>query len=105
MFERPMPSRRRLMQSAGAVTVLAASPLGSARAASADVTGRLARYMVSARDTALPDTVMIECKNRILDTLGAMVSGSRMVPGMAAAWTPAVARWRTTRSAPCCWRP
>jgi len=85
MPQRPMPSRRRLMQSAGAVTVLAAAPLGSARAASADVTGRLARYMVAARDTALPEAVMIECKNRILDTFGAMVSGSRMVPGMAAA--------------------
>jgi len=83
---RRMLSRRRALQSAGAVAVLAASPARFAFAqaktqATTDVTARLARYMVSARDTALPDNVMTECKNRILDTFGAMVSGSRMNPG------------------------
>jgi 2-methylcitrate dehydratase PrpD len=54
-------------------------------AANADVTGRLARYMVSARDRALPEVVVTACKHRILDTFGAMVSGARMKPGMMAA--------------------
>jgi 2-methylcitrate dehydratase PrpD len=80
-----MHSRRQILRSVGAVAALAASPLRLAQAAdSADVTGRLARYMVSARDKALPDVVMIEAKNRILDTFGAMVSSSRIDPGIAA---------------------
>jgi 2-methylcitrate dehydratase PrpD len=37
--------------------------------------------MVAARDQELPAQVVIECKHRILDTFGAMVSGSRMNPG------------------------
>jgi 2-methylcitrate dehydratase PrpD len=59
---------------------MAASPIRIA-VAEADVTGRLARYMVAARDRALPPEVMVACKHRILDTFGAMVSGSRMTPG------------------------
>ena len=53
----------------------------AAAAANADVTGRLARYMVAARDRALPDVVDSACKHRILDTFGAMVSGARMRAG------------------------
>ena len=84
MSESHLPSRRRVLQAAGAVATLAVSPIRMAVAAqsNADVTGRLARYMVAARDTALPEAVMVECKHRILDTFGAMVSGSRMTPGM-----------------------
>jgi 2-methylcitrate dehydratase PrpD len=75
-------SRRSVLRSAGAVAALAVSPIRLAAAAgNADVTGRLARYMVAARSTALPPAVMLECKHRILDTFGAMVSGSRMRPG------------------------
>ncbi|QGZ65744.1 MmgE/PrpD family protein [Paraburkholderia acidisoli] len=48
------------------------------------ITAQLARYMVSARDAPLPGAVLLECKNHILDTFGAMVSGSRMRPGMLA---------------------
>ncbi|HXF67957.1 MAG TPA: MmgE/PrpD family protein [Burkholderiales bacterium] len=48
---------------------------------SADITGRLARYMAQARDRALPPHVAREAKHRILDTLAAMVSGSRLKPG------------------------
>jgi 2-methylcitrate dehydratase PrpD len=85
MFHAKMPSRRRVLQSTGAVAALVLSPSSIRKAsANADVTGRLARYMVSARDKALPDAVMLECKHRILDTFGAMVSGSRMEPGMMA---------------------
>jgi 2-methylcitrate dehydratase PrpD len=84
MPRRQMPSRRRLLQSAGAIAVLAASPICVALAANDGVTARLARYMVAARDQALPDAVLKECKHRILDTFGAMVSGSRMNPGIMA---------------------
>jgi 2-methylcitrate dehydratase PrpD len=83
MSQGQTPSRRRLLQSAGAIATLAVSPIRIA-AAEADVTGRLARYMVSARERALPQNVMIECKHRILDTFAAMVSGSRMNPGVMA---------------------
>jgi 2-methylcitrate dehydratase PrpD len=48
---------------------------------SADITGRLARYMVEARSRNLPADVAREAKHRILDTLAAMVSGARLKPG------------------------
>jgi len=76
-----MPSRRRFLQSAGSIAALAVTGDRAACAASPGITGQLARYMVSARDQELPEPVMLECKHRILDTLGAMVSGSRMRPG------------------------
>ena len=76
-----MPSRRRFLQSAGSVAALAATGGRSAFAAGPGVTERLARYMVAARDQELPEQVLRECKHRILDTLGAMISGSRMKPG------------------------
>jgi 2-methylcitrate dehydratase PrpD len=76
------PSRRRLLRAAGTLSALAALPKWAVAApASTDVTARLARYMVSARDQALPPEVLTACKHRILDTLGAMVSGARMRPG------------------------
>jgi 2-methylcitrate dehydratase PrpD len=81
MSHHHMPSRRRLLQSGAAIAALAASPIRLARAADSDVTARLARYMVAARNQELPDTVITECKYRILDTFGAMVSGARMKPG------------------------
>ena len=46
-----------------------------------DVTGRLARYMVEARDRRLAPDVAREARHRILDTFAAMVSGSHMKPG------------------------
>ncbi|MGA7803522.1 MAG: MmgE/PrpD family protein [Bradyrhizobium sp.] len=79
-----MPSRRRLLQSTAAIAALAATPIRFASAADPGVTARLARYMVTARDQALPDAVVMECKHRILDTFGAMISGSRMNPGLMA---------------------
>jgi 2-methylcitrate dehydratase PrpD len=56
-------------------------PFASGAEFKTDVTGRLARYMASARGNALPEQVQIACKHRILDTFGAMVSGARMRPG------------------------
>jgi 2-methylcitrate dehydratase PrpD len=46
-----------------------------------DITGRLARYMTQARDLSLAQNVAQEGKHRILDTLAAMVSGSRLRAG------------------------
>jgi 2-methylcitrate dehydratase PrpD len=89
-------TRRRILQSVGGIFAAAtfrgkgaagsALPLkqDSAKAGSkvaADVTGRLARYMVEARSRSLPPKVALEGKHRILDTLGAMVSGARLKPG------------------------
>jgi 2-methylcitrate dehydratase PrpD len=48
---------------------------------SADITGRLARYMVEARARVLAPRVAQEAKHRILDTLAAMVSGAHLKPG------------------------
>ena len=89
-------SRRSVLKGAGGL-VAAALPAGAAlRAkgqesrgssdarASADVTGRLARYMVEARDRQLPAAVIRDAKHRILDTIGAMISGAVLKPGVLA---------------------
>src|SRR5688572_6712075 len=49
--------------------------------AAGDITGRLAGYMVDARERALPPPAAEAAKHRILDTLAAMVSGSHLKPG------------------------
>ena len=93
-------TRRRLLQGAGGAVVAAPLAGGSAWAvpggagqaqgpaaeapSAGDVTGRLARYMVSARDRELPPQVVQDAKHRILDTLAAMVSGAHLPPGEAA---------------------
>jgi len=82
MHSRQQPSRRHLLRAAGALTAASALPNGAlAEQASTDITAQLARYMVGARDQALPPEVLTACKHRILDTLGAMISGARMTPG------------------------
>ena len=78
------PHRRRILQGAGGLVAAAALPAPSALA-DGDVTARLARYMVEARDRPLPPEVVLACKHRILDTFGAMLSGARMRPGEMAA--------------------
>jgi len=83
MSKRQFRSRRDIPVSAGTLAALAAFPK-TATAAGADITGRLARYMVAARDRPLPSEVLVACKHRILDTFGAMVSGARMKPGVLA---------------------
>ena len=74
------------MQATETKAAAAAAPAPARAAAtparSADITGRLARYMVEARSSPLPPAVLLECKHRILDTFGAMVSGARMEPGV-----------------------
>ena len=46
-----------------------------------DITGRLARYMVEARERSIAPHVAREAMHRILDTLAAMVSGAHLKPG------------------------
>jgi 2-methylcitrate dehydratase PrpD len=89
-------SRRRVLQSVGGILAAAALPVERLTGATlpfpqesskptatvtTDLTGQLARYMVEARDRVLPPNVTLEAKNHILDTLGAMVSGSRLKGG------------------------
>jgi 2-methylcitrate dehydratase PrpD len=88
-------TRRGILQGAGGLIAAAMLPARSSDAAvavtqasapspataRAGITGQLARYMVEARDRSLPPMVARECKHRILDTLGAMVSGARLKPG------------------------
>ena len=86
-------TRRRMLQGAGGLFAAAALPATEAAAsavsasqgapsrAAVEITGQVARYMVEARDRSLPPQVAREAKHRILDTLGAMVSGARLTPG------------------------
>ncbi len=95
--EDPFVTRRLLLQAATAliagtgVSANSAVPNASNRngagapAKSRDITGQLARYMVEARDRALPQEVATAAKHRILDTLGAIISGARLKPGEMAA--------------------
>jgi len=75
-----------MLQGAGGLVAATALPFRQASLtpsskAAVDITGRLARYMVEARDLTLPQPVALEAKHRILDTLAAMVSGARLRPG------------------------
>jgi 2-methylcitrate dehydratase PrpD len=89
-------TRRHLLQGAGGLIAASALPANGAmlaelpfsqvpsRASStgaADLTGRLASYMVAARERSLPPKVLLDTKHRVLDALGAMVSGARLKPG------------------------
>jgi 2-methylcitrate dehydratase PrpD len=49
------------------------------------VTARLARYMVEARDRPLPQSIARDARQRVLDTIGAMISGAVLPPGVLAA--------------------
>jgi 2-methylcitrate dehydratase PrpD len=84
-------SRRRVLQSAGVLAAAALPASGhssfadqASNVATTDLTGRVARYMTSARARALTPEVAREATHRILDTIAAMVSGARLKPGEAA---------------------
>ena len=89
---RDKPSRRRILQTAGSLFAAASLPSPiPARAldqesgtSTPDLTGRVARYMATARTRTLPPEVARETRHRILDTIAAMVSGARLTPGDAA---------------------
>lgn len=82
--DRLIPTRRRLLEAAGATAVSWFLPTGPSWAAD-DLTGRLAAYMVASRDRALPDRALLDAKQRIQDTVAAMVSGAALPPGIMAA--------------------
>ena len=82
-------TRRRTLQGAGgllAATALPGTSIAQDTTPAAaprrdDLTGRLARYMVAARDRSLPPDAVLAAKHRLLDTLSAIVSGARLKPG------------------------
>ena len=47
----------------------------------ADLTGTLSAYIAGAQAEQLPQAVIEKAKTHILDTLGAMISGSLLKPG------------------------
>lgn len=80
--------RRQVLQSIASLMAAAALRPRPATAAAQessqatrDITGRLARYMVASRSNELPSEVLLAAKHRILDTLGAIVSGAQLKPG------------------------
>lgn len=86
----PSHQRRRLLQGLGGGVVAAAVPWtsgatpqapGGPRAETSAVTVALARYLASARERPLPANAQRDTLHRILDTLGAIVSGARLKPG------------------------
>src|SRR5258705_2790425 len=68
----------------GILTAKAAARQESAAQGVSPVMDKLSRYMSEAAERALPDEVVEKAKHPILDTLGAMISGSEIRPGRAA---------------------
>jgi len=58
---------------------------GAKNEAISPITMALARYIAGARERTLPEAVVTKTKQHIVDTLAAMVSGSRLKPGEMAA--------------------
>jgi 2-methylcitrate dehydratase PrpD len=86
----PSHQRRRLLRGLGGGVVAAAVPWragaaaqapGGPRAETSAVTVALARYLAAARERPLPAPAQRDTLHRILDTLGAIVSGARLKPG------------------------
>ena len=90
---------RRLLLNAGGAAILAGPLLASAAQAQApnippveaggrgevsQQTARLADYIAGTLDRPLPDDVAFHAKMHVLDTFAAMVSGSRLKPGVLA---------------------
>ena len=73
--------RRGLLRIAGAGLVAGGSKPGRAATAISPVMARLSTYMADAGGRPLPEAVEEQAKLHILDTLGAMVSGSGLRPG------------------------
>lgn len=76
--------RRRFMTLLGGAAAAAAVWPLRAKADVSPVMARLASYMSAAGTRALPDAVVLEAKNHILDTLAAAISGSELPPGIQA---------------------
>jgi 2-methylcitrate dehydratase PrpD len=92
----PLPiTRRKLFEWAGlalttaavpapALGALASSQQSTTSKSSGGVMNTLSTYMSEAANRPLPDEVVEKNKHHILDTLGAMVSGSKLLPGQRA---------------------
>jgi 2-methylcitrate dehydratase PrpD len=77
---------RRALLNAGAL-VAGATLLPAARSRAqvvGSVMDALSRYMAAARERPLPPAVIEQTKQHVLDTLAAMVSGTKLLPGQAA---------------------
>lgn len=74
------PARRQFLYKSGVAAAALYLPTSQGFAAN-DLTGRLAAYMASARNQELPPNVLQDAKFRILDTIAAMVSGAKLIPG------------------------
>jgi 2-methylcitrate dehydratase PrpD len=88
LLESTNMQRRQALHSIGGLMAAAALRSRTAPAvaqessrATTEITGRLARYMVAARSNELPSEVSLAAKHRILDTLGAILSGAQLKAG------------------------
>jgi 2-methylcitrate dehydratase PrpD len=80
---RGLLTRRGLLQRAAWIfpaTAFLAKMAGAAQEVS-PVMAKLSEYMAGARNTELPEKVVLDAKYHILDTVAAMVSGSELPPG------------------------
>jgi len=80
--------RRQLLQSLGGLIAARLRPPATRPRSvqepprpTGEITGRLAQYMAAARNNELPPEILLAAKHRILDTLGAIVSGAQLKPG------------------------
>ena len=89
-------SRRDLLYRGALLAATALSPIRlRAQSVVSPLMTTLSTYMASAKDRALPPDVVDKAKHHILDTVAAIVSGSRLPPGQAAL---ALARTQAGRS-------
>ncbi|MGH9680712.1 MAG: MmgE/PrpD family protein, partial [Candidatus Acidiferrales bacterium] len=82
---RPLASRRTVLRHMTWLAMAAATPFQIARAEEtvSPVMTTLSTYMSEARSRALPDDVIEKAKHHVLDTLAAMISGSKLPAGIA----------------------
>ena len=92
----PDATRRSLMELAGLAIAAAALPSPASghhshakqasplQAANSAVMNTLSKYMGEAAERKLPDEVTEKTKQHVLDTLAAMISGSKLLPGQRA---------------------
>jgi 2-methylcitrate dehydratase PrpD len=94
-FDQPPITRRNLLEWAGLALTAVAVPAPALGAfsssqqsttskSSGSVMNTLSTYMSEAVSRPLPDEVVEKTKHHLLDTIGAMVSGSKLLPGQRA---------------------
>ncbi len=74
-------TRRQLLGGLGSIAAASAVPRPG-HAAGPSVMATLSSYMAAAATRPLPQDVIEEAKKHVLDTLGAAVSGTKLVPGI-----------------------